>query len=122
MNKLLHVSVQVIMYVQTLTCVGAHIGTLCDRCVGDEIHQHELPYCPGFDELFSRFYNSPSIPHMLSNCQYRHLKLCCTEVAENESVESEKSQKSRLESKCVVLNFVILKGAICKLPSVSVKN
>lgn len=37
----------------------------------DVVNQEELTCCPGFDELFSLFNLSSSIPHMLGNSQYR---------------------------------------------------
>lgn len=69
----LHVSVWVIIYVPThnvLLCVCVYRNTVGQMGI-DVVNQEELTCCPGFDELFSLFNPSPSIPHMLGNSQYR---------------------------------------------------
>lgn len=45
-------------------CIGRQMGI-------DVVNQEKLTCCLGFDELFSLFNPSPSIPHMLGNSQHR---------------------------------------------------
>lgn len=54
----------------THTCSGVHRNTV-GQMGHDVLSPDGLTCCPGFDELLSFFNPSPSIAHMLGNCQYR---------------------------------------------------